>query len=63
MGHRVGICGTGLLLLATPERIAAPVSRHLRDELPRIFGEESSTPALGPRRILLEGPWDGGPSF
>eukprot|EP00959_Pyramimonas_sp_CCMP1952_P171334 3580281-Pyramimonas_sp.AAC.1 len=25
---------------------------------PANFGDGSSSPALGPRRILLEGPWD-----
>eukprot|EP00959_Pyramimonas_sp_CCMP1952_P082937 1733418-Pyramimonas_sp.AAC.1 len=43
MGRRVGICGTGLLLISTPERITAPVLRHLRDELRRVFGGASSS--------------------
>ena len=58
LGHRVGICGTGLLLLRTPERAAAPILRHLCEELPHVLG----TNATQPRRVLLEGPWDGGPS-
>ena len=62
VGHRVGICGTGLLLLRTPERVAAPILRHLREELPQVLGADSKQPAVVPRRILLDGPWDGGPS-
>eukprot|EP00959_Pyramimonas_sp_CCMP1952_P064773 1352416-Pyramimonas_sp.AAC.1 len=46
-----------------PERAAAPVLRHLRDEMPRAPGRGNPNQALAPRRILLEGAWDGGPSF
>eukprot|EP00959_Pyramimonas_sp_CCMP1952_P050232 1049657-Pyramimonas_sp.AAC.1 len=53
-GYRVGLNGG---------RIAAPILRYLKDELPRVFGSARSSAALGPRRILLEGDWGGGPSF
>eukprot|EP00959_Pyramimonas_sp_CCMP1952_P431004 9026910-Pyramimonas_sp.AAC.1 len=37
--------------------------RYLKDELPKVFGSARNSPARCPRRTLLDGSWDGGPSF
>eukprot|EP00959_Pyramimonas_sp_CCMP1952_P100571 2104066-Pyramimonas_sp.AAC.1 len=41
--------GGRLLLIKTPERIAAPILRYLKDELPKVFGSARNSPALCPR--------------